>query len=48
MGNHGGYRNDIHNVFDKSCDPVELESIFVNFLSWADDLIIISTNKCGQ
>jgi hypothetical protein len=37
------YQNDIHDIFDESCDPVNLDDFIFNSLSWADDLVIIST-----
>ncbi len=43
------YQNDIHDIFDHECDPVELDSMFLNSISWADDLILLSTsNRCFQ
>ena len=41
------YQNDIHDIFSTGCDPVELDGILFNSLSWADDLVIMSTSKTG-
>ena len=34
------YQNDLHDIFDDTCDPVKLGNMHVNSLSWADDLIL--------
>ena len=34
------YQNDLHEIFDDSCDPVELNGPNINSLSWADDLVL--------
>ncbi len=41
------YQNDIHDIFNNECDPEELDSIFLNSISWADDLVLLSTSKNG-
>ena len=41
------FQNDIHSIFDQSCDPVELGSISFNSLSWADDMVLLSTSEIG-
>ncbi len=41
------YQNDIHEIFDSTCDPVELGGMIFNYLSWADDMVIISKSKAG-
>ncbi len=39
------YQNDIHEIFNNECDLVELDSIFLKSISWADDLVLLSTSK---
>ena len=41
------YQNDLHDIFDDTCDPVKLENMHVNSLSWADDLILLSDSQTG-
>ncbi len=41
------YQNDIHEIFDNSCGPLELNDMKVNSLSWADDLVIMSDSQTG-
>lgn len=41
------YQNDLHNIFDKSCDPLEIGDQEINSLSWADDLILMSLSESG-
>ena len=41
------YQNDLHNIFDKDCDPIQLNSNNLNSISWADDLVLFSTSKQG-
>jgi len=41
------FQNDIHTIFDSSCDPVYLGDKHLNSLSWADDLVLISTSEIG-
>ena len=41
------FQNDLHEIFDASCDPVSLNNITLNSLSWADDLVIMSMSKQG-
>ncbi len=41
------YQNDLHDIFDLSCDPVALDSIQFNSLSWVDDLVLLSETKQG-
>jgi hypothetical protein len=38
------YINDIHDIFDGSCDPLQLDSTYISRLSFADDLIIFSAS----
>ena len=40
-------QNDIHSIFDNICDPVDLDGTQFNSLSWADDLVLISTSPKG-
>jgi hypothetical protein len=39
--------NNICNIFDKSCDPVQLNNVDINCLLWADDLLLISQTPSG-
>ena len=41
------FQNDIHDIFQNDCDPVRLGDIDVNFMSWADDLVLMSTTAMG-
>lgn len=41
------FQNDLHGIFDPSCDPVMLNSEKFNSLSWADDLVLFSRSKTG-
>ena len=37
------FQNDIHDILSQDeCDPVRLYDIYMNRISWADDLLIIS------
>ena len=39
---------DLHEMFGfQECDPIQLGSIVMNSLSWADDLILMSLSKQG-
>ncbi len=40
------FQNDLHDILDDHCDPVNL-NMCVNSLSWADDLVLISRSKPG-
>jgi hypothetical protein len=39
--------NDIHDIFDQSCDPLKLDHSLVSSLSFADDLVIFSESHKG-
>ena len=41
------YQNDLHSIFDASCDPVGLNNTQFNSLSWADDLVLVSSSATG-
>ena len=41
------YQQDLSTIFDQSCDPIQLKEVEFNNLSWADDLMLISTSKTG-
>ena len=42
------FQNDIHNIFSQDeCDPVRLHGIYINSISWADDLLILSHSRKG-
>jgi hypothetical protein len=37
----------IHDIYDGPCDPLQLDSICISSLSFADDLIIFSDSHTG-
>jgi hypothetical protein len=39
--------NDLHSIFDGTCDPVCLDETSINSLSFADDLVILSESQSG-
>ena len=39
--------NDLHEIFDNSCDPLFLEESKVSSLSFADDLVLLSSSHEG-
>ena len=39
--------NKICGIFDKSCDPVQLNNDDINCLLWADDLLLVSKSPTG-
>lgn len=41
------YTNDIKHIFDEQCSPVNWGEMKINFLMYADDLIILSETKNG-
>lgn len=41
------FQNDLHDIFDDSCNPIKLGDTYMNSLSWADDLVLMSTSKNG-
>ncbi len=41
------YQNDLHDIFDESCDPVVLQNTSFNSLSWADDVVPLSEMHAG-
>ena len=42
------YQNDMHDHFrSEECDPIQLGSLSLNSISWADDLIMISLSSNG-
>ena len=40
------FQNYLHDIFAE-CDPIVLENIYFNSISWADDLLLMSTSKEG-
>ena len=40
------FQNDIHDIF-QGCHPVKIGDISINSLSWADDLLLLSSSKEG-
>ena len=41
------YIDDIQDIFDENCDPVELHNIKLSHLLYADDLILLSSSAKG-
>ena len=41
------FQNDLHDIFNLQCDPVEIGHINLNSLSFADDLILVSKTPSG-
>ena len=42
------YQNDLHDMFrTDECDPLQLGSLLINSISWADDLILLSLSQQG-
>ena len=41
------FQNDLHGSFSERCDPVLIGDMSVNSISWADDLMLISTSAEG-
>ncbi len=41
------FQNDLHDIFNPSSDPVELNELKFNSLSWADDLVLLSKSEDG-
>ena len=41
------FQNDLHDLFDNTCDPVSLAEFEINSLLWADDLVLFSSTKIG-
>ena len=39
------FQNDLHEIFDESCDPIDLNNMTLNSISWADDLVLCSLTK---
>ena len=39
--------NKVGDIFDQSCDPVNLGDQKLNALLWADDLVILSSTPSG-
>ena len=41
------YIDDIKNIFDESCDPIEVQGKHINHFLYADDLVLLSSSKEG-
>lgn len=41
------YLNDLVNIFDATCDPVELDDIKLSCLLYADDIVLLSKTSSG-
>ena len=41
------FQNDLHEIFGRECDPISIGSVVLNSISWADDLVLLSTSKEG-
>ena len=39
--------NDIHDIFDQSCKPLEINDRKISSLSYADDLVLLSESEAG-
>ena len=39
------YIDDVKNVFDENCDPIDVHGKQINHFLYADDLIILSLSK---
>ena len=41
------YQNDLHEIFDEPCAPVNLADMPLSSMSWADDLVLLSESAEG-
>lgn len=41
------FQNDLHDIFDEKCVPLKLGHKHINSLSWADDLVLMSSSPAG-
>ena len=41
------YQSDLHEIFNGDFDPVKMGSAHINSISWAYDLMLLSTSKSG-
>ncbi len=41
------FQNDLYQIFDENCQPLDLQGIRLNFLSWADDPVLVSSCLSG-
>ncbi len=41
------FQNDIHQSFDKLCDPIELNGTKLNSVFWPDELFMLSSSRRG-
>ena len=41
------YIDDIKDIFDDQCDPIEIQNTNLNYFLYADDLVILSESKTG-
>ncbi len=41
------FQNDLHDIFQTDCNPVELSGFSFNSVSWADDLFLVSRTQEG-
>ena len=41
------FQNDLHSIFDHDCCPINIGKYNLNSLSWADDLVLVSSTPEG-
>ena len=41
------YIDDIKDIFDDKCDPINIQNTKINHFLYADDLVILSESKAG-
>ena len=41
------YIDGVKNIFDQSCEPIEIRDRYVNHFMYADDLVLLSNSKTG-
>ena len=41
------YIDDIKDIFDEQCDPIDIQNTKINYFLYADDLVMLSESKAG-
>ena len=41
------YIDGVKNIFDQSCEPIEIQDRYINHFMYADDLVLLSYSKTG-
>ena len=41
------FQNDLHNIFKDDCDPIKIGISNLNSISFADDLVLMSSSPSG-